>query len=92
MGHARATALAGSAGRWVAASWACCGPAAAPAGGEWRCVAGLYCFNGGGELCARMWGGPVVGYWLVADVRASLWGGPPRCPLGASRGGPWLAG
>ena len=48
MGHARAIAFAGSAGRWVAASWACCGPGAVPAGGEWRCVAGVYCFHGGG--------------------------------------------
>ena len=48
MGHARAIAFAGSAGRWVAASWACCGPGAAPAGGEWRCVAGVYRFHGGG--------------------------------------------
>ena len=48
MGHARAFAFAGSAGRWVVASWACCGPSAAPAGGEWRCVAGVYCFHGGG--------------------------------------------
>ena len=45
-----------------------------------------------GGLCARMWGGPVVGYRLVAGVRASLWVGLPRCPLGASRGGLWLAG
>ena len=48
MGHTRATAFAGSAGRWVAASWACCGPGAAAAGGEWRCVAGLYRFHRGG--------------------------------------------
>ena len=54
MGHARAIAFAGSAGRWVAASWACCGPGAAPAGGEWRCVAGVYRFHGGGggALCS----------------------------------------
>ena len=48
MGHARATAFAGSAGRWVAASWTCCGAGAAPAGGEWRCAAGVYRFHGGG--------------------------------------------
>ena len=48
MGHARAIAFAGSAGRWVAASWACCGPGAASAAGEWRCVAGVYRFHGGG--------------------------------------------
>ena len=53
MGHARAIAFAGSAGRWVAASWACCGPGAAPAGGEWRCVAGVYGFHGGGgAICS----------------------------------------
>ena len=53
MGHARAIAFAGSAGRWVAASWACCGPGAVPAGGEWLCVAGLYCFHGGGgAICS----------------------------------------
>ena len=53
MGHARAIAFAGSAGRWVAASWACCGPGAAPAGGEWRCVAGVYRFHGGGgAICS----------------------------------------
>ena len=53
MGHARAVVFAGSAGRWVAASWACCGPRAAPAGGEWRCVAGVYRFHGGGgAICS----------------------------------------
>ena len=53
MGHARAIAFVGSAGRWVAASWACCGPGAAPAGGEWRCVAGVYRFHGGGgAMCS----------------------------------------
>ena len=53
MGHARAISFAGSAGRWVAASWACCGPGAAPAGGEWRCVAGVYRFHGGGgAICS----------------------------------------
>ena len=53
MGHARAISFAGSAGRWVAASWACCGPGAAPAGGEWRCVAGVYRFHGGGgPICS----------------------------------------
>ena len=53
MGHARAIAFAGSAGRWVAASWACCGPGAVPAGGGWRCVAGVYCFHGwGGAICS----------------------------------------
>ena len=53
MGHARATAFAGSAGRWVAASLACCGPGAAPAGGEWRCVTGVYRFHGGGgAICS----------------------------------------
>ena len=48
MGDARAIALAGSAGRWVAASSAFCGPGAAPAGDELRCVAGVYRFQGGG--------------------------------------------
>ena len=48
MGHARAIAFAGSAGWSVPASWAFCGPGAAPAGGEWRCVAGVYRFHGGG--------------------------------------------
>ena len=48
MHHAWAIAFAGSAGRWVAASWACCGPGAEPAGGEWRCVARVYRFHGGG--------------------------------------------
>ena len=53
MGHARAIAFAGSAGRWVAASWACCGPGAALASGEWRCVAGVYRFHGGGgAICS----------------------------------------
>ena len=46
-------AFAGSAGRWVAAAWACCGPGAVPAGGEWRCVAGVYRFHGGGgAICS----------------------------------------
>ena len=49
----RGIAFAGSAGRWVAASWACCGPGAVPAGGEWRCVAGVYRFHGGGgAICS----------------------------------------
>ena len=53
MGHARAIAFAGSAGWWVAASWACCGPSAAHAGGDWRCVAGVYRFHGGGgAMCS----------------------------------------
>ena len=46
-------AFAGSAGRWVAAAWACCGPGAVPSGGEWRCVSGVYCFHGGGgAICS----------------------------------------
>ena len=46
-------ALAGSAGRWVAAAWACCGPGAVPAGGVWRCVVGVYRFHGGrGAMCS----------------------------------------
>ena len=46
-------AFAGSAGRWVAAAWACCGPGAVPAGGEWRCVVGVYRFEGGrGAMCS----------------------------------------
>ena len=46
-------AFAGSAGRWVAAAWACCGPGAVPAGGEWRCVVGVYRFHGGGgAICS----------------------------------------
>ena len=49
MGQARAAKFAGSAGRWVAASRVCCGPAAAPVGGEWLCVAGVYRFHGEGE-------------------------------------------
>ena len=53
MGHAPAIAFAGSAGRWVVASWACCGPDAASAGGEWRCFAGVYRFHGGGgAICS----------------------------------------
>ena len=49
----RGIAFAGSAGRWVAASWACCGPGAVPADGEWRCVAGVYPFHGGGgAICS----------------------------------------
>ena len=53
MGHRRATAFAGSAVRWVAPSLAWCGPGAAPAGGEWRCVAGVYGFHGGeGAVCS----------------------------------------
>ena len=53
LGHARAIAFAGSAGWWVAASRACCGPVAAPAGGDWRCVAGVYCFHRGGRaMCS----------------------------------------
>ena len=53
MGHARAIAFEGSAGRWVAASWACCGPGAVPAGGEWRCAVGVYRFHGGGgAICS----------------------------------------
>ena len=49
----RGIAFARSAGRWVAASWACCGPGAVPAGGEWRCVAGVYRFHGGGgAICS----------------------------------------
>ena len=34
----------------------------------------------------------MVVYRLVAGAGASLWVGPLRCPLGASRGGPWSAG
>ena len=46
-------AFAGSAGRWVAAAWACCGPGAVPAGDEWRCVVGVYRFQGGGgAICS----------------------------------------
>ena len=46
-------AFAGSAGRLVAAAWACCGSGAVPAGGEWRCVAGVYRFHGGGgAICS----------------------------------------
>ena len=46
-------AFAGSAGQWVAAAWACCGPGAVPAGGEWRFVAGVYRFHGGrGAICS----------------------------------------
>ena len=46
-------AFAGSAGRWVAAAWACCGPGAVPAGGEWRCVVWVYRFHGGGgAICS----------------------------------------
>ena len=53
MGHARAIVFAGSTGWWVAASWACCGPSAVPAGGEWRCAAGVYRFHsGGGAICS----------------------------------------
>ena len=86
-------AFAGSAGRWVAAAWACCGPGAVPAGGEWRCVAGVYRIHGGGGgLFARVWGGPVVGCRRVAGVGAALWVGIPWRPLGASRGGLWSAG
>ena len=49
----RGIAFAGSAGRLVAASWTCCGPGAVPAGGEWRCVAGVYRFHrGGGAICS----------------------------------------
>ena len=49
----RGIAFAGSAGRWVAASWACCDPGAVPVGGEWRCVAGVYRFHGGGgAICS----------------------------------------
>ena len=49
----RGIAFAGSAGRWVAASWACSGPGAVPVGGEWRCVAGVYGFHGGGgAICS----------------------------------------
>ena len=47
-------AFAGSAGRWIAAAWACCGPVAVPAGGEWRCVAGVYRFHGGGWARGRL--------------------------------------
>ena len=56
MGHARATAFAGSAVRWVAASWACCGPGAAlrvVSGGVW-----LWCI-------VSTWGG---GYVLGCGV------------------------
>ena len=53
MGHARALAFAGSAGRWVAASLVCCSPSAALAGAEWRCVAGVYRFHRGeGAICS----------------------------------------
>ena len=45
-----------------------------------------------GGLWARVWGGSVVGYRLVAGAGTSLSVGPPRCLLGASRGGPWSAG
>ena len=47
---------------------------------------------GGGGLCARVWGGSVVGYRLVAGAWASPWVCLPRCPFDASLGGPWLAG
>ena len=58
-------------------------------GGVWL---GCIVSTVGGGLFARVWGGPVVGCRLVAGVGASLWLGLPRCPLGASRGGLWLAG
>ena len=68
------------------------GPVVAPvrrprvvSGGVWL---GCIVSTVGGGLCARVWGGSVVGYRLVAGAGASLWVGLPRCPLGASRGGP----
>ena len=54
-------------------------------GGVWL---GCIVSTVGGGLCARVWGGSVVGYRLVAGIGASLWVGLPRCPLGASRGRP----
>ena len=58
-------------------------------GGVWLgCIVSMV----GGGVRARVWGGSVVGYRLVAGVGASLWVVLPRCPLAASRGGPWSAG
>ena len=58
-------------------------------GGVWL---GCIVSTVGGGLCARVWGGPVVGCRRVAGVGAALWVGIPRRPLGASRGGLWPAG
>ena len=58
-------------------------------GGVWL---GCIVSRVGRGLFARVWGGPVVGCRHPAGVGASLWVGMPRCPLGASRGGPWSAG
>ena len=75
MGQARAATFEGSGGRWMAASRACWGPGAAPVGGEWLCVAGVYHFHGGGGgggggARARAWGGSVVGYRQVSGAGA----------------------
>ena len=75
-------AFAGSAGRWVAAAWACCGPGAVPAGGEWRCVAGVYRFHGGGgAICS------VVG-WARGRLPAGS-GCRGRTVGGYSAASPW---
>ena len=88
----RGIAFAGSAGRWVAASWVCCGPGAVPAGGEWRCVAGVYRFHGGGGAICSDVGWARGRLPAGGGVGASLWVGIPRRPLDASRGGLWSAG
>ena len=92
MGHGRAIAFAGSAGRSVAASWACCGPGAAPALGEWRCVAGVYCFHaGGGAMCSVV--GSARGRLPAGSgCRGLTVGGSSAVSPGASRGGLWSSG
>ena len=92
MGHVRAIALWGPRVGWSRHLRRVVAPVRRPAlvsGGVWlRCIVPTV----GGGLCARVWGGPVVGCRLVAGVGALLWVGLPRCPLGASRGGHWSAG
>ena len=75
--------VSGSVGRGIlGALWPRCG-------GVWL---GCTVSTVGGGLCARPWAGSVVGYWLVVGAGASLWLGLLRCPLDASRGGPWSGG
>ena len=89
MGHTRTATFVGSAGRWVAACWACCGPGAAYLDGEWWCVAWVYRLHGGGRavgsgmgwVCGRLPAGSGCrGLTVGGRSAVSSWC-VPWCPL-----------
>ena len=82
MGHTRAATFVGSAGRWVAASWACCSPGAASVGGEWWCLARVYRLHGGGGAMGS-------GVWWVRGRRPAGSGCRGLTVGGSSAVSPW---